>query len=395
MLFTRLFYYLCGYLVISVTGPYPERFLNVCANRHILIWNVFPCAEGKLRCHISMRAFRLLPPVARKTGVQIKILQKCGLPVWIAKSRKRKLFTLGLIVFLLCMVLVNQFVWKLEVTGCESLTADYITEKLAECGLSIGTFRPGIDEKKLQNKMLIQMPELAWLWVDKSGSKVVVQVKERVLPPAVSDPNAYCDLVAAKDGVIEAMVITAGAPMTALGSTVRKGDLLVSGLLVSDKGAEPRHVASEGEIYARVWYEKTKAFSLWSPKTHDTGRSEKKYTLAVFGTQLKLFRRAEPHFAEYSAAEEEHELTVLGRYLGLGVHCTTYTEQETTYEKLSADSTIENGTLELQNEIDAMTAPNAELKESKATSAVIDEDTVEVTVVSEYLENIAEKKIPG
>ena len=85
----------------------------------------------------------------------------------------------------------------------------------------------------------------------------------------------------------------------------------------------------------------------------------------------------------------------MGRYLGLGVHCTTYTEQETTYEKLSADSTIENGTLELQNEIDAMTAPNAELKESKATSAVIDEDTVEVTVVAEYLENIAEKKIPG
>lgn len=395
MLFTRFFYYLCGYLVISVTGPYPERFLNVCANRHILIWNVFPCAEGKLRCRISMRAFRLLPPVAHKTGVQIKILQKRGLPVWVAKSRKRKLFTLGLLLFLLCMVLVNQFVWKIDIVGSRALTADYITEKLAECGLSIGSFRPGIDEKKLQNKMLIEVPELAWLWVDKSGSKVVVQVKERVLPPAVSDPNAYNDLVAAKDGIVESMVVTAGTPMTALGSTVRKGDLLVSGLLVSDKGAEPRYVASQGEIYARVWYEKTKAFSLWSPKKHDTGRYEKKYTLALFGARLHLFRHAETKFAEYTAAEEEYELTAFGQYLGLGMHCTTYTEQETTYEKLTAESTAQNGILALQNEIDAMTAPDAVLRDSKAKTVEIDEDTVEVTVVAEYLENIAEIKMPN
>lgn len=394
MLLTRLLYYLRGYLVISVTGIYPERFLNVCANRHILLWNVLPRVGGKLHCCIGMRDFRLLPPVARKTGVQIKILHKRGLPVLLAKTKGRRVFAAGLIVFVTAMIVANQFVWKLKIEGCESLTADYITEKLAECGLHIGSFRPRVDAKQLQNQMLIRVPELAWLWVDTRGSKVLVQVRERVQPPAIVQTDAYCDLVAAKDGVIDSMVITAGTPLVESGATVRRGDLLVSGLLVSDKGLAPRKVQSEGSIYARVWYEKTQAFSVWSPVTHDTGRRENKYTLALFGWRLPLFHHGETSFNTYVAAEQEYELSIGNFYLGLGLERISYTEQETTYEKMSTESTIEAGKLTLQNEIDAMTAADATLTDCRITSSVLDDETVEVTVIAEYLENIAEKHTP-
>ncbi len=393
MLFTRLFSYLGGYLLISVSGVYPERFLNVCANRQIWLWKVFPCAGGKLRCCISLRAFRLLPPVARKTGVQIKILEKRGLPFLVAKSRRRMLFVIGLALFLTAMVVVNQFIWKIEIEGNQTLTSTFIINRLAECGLHIGSLRPGLDEKSLQNQMMIRVPELAWLWVDMSGSKVIVQVRERIRPPKLMATEGCCDLVAARDGVIESMAVIAGRPLVSVGDTVRTGDMLASGLLVSDKGAETRQVQADGTVYARVWYEQTKAFSVWSPVTHHTGRHETKYTLALFGWRLPLFRRAETAFDTYEETERDYELTIGGFYLGVGLHSVTYSEQETTYERLSAESTIEAGAFSLKNEIDAMTTADARLNDTQVSSVVLDEDTVEVTVVAEYVENIAVQNV--
>ncbi len=391
MLLTRIFYYLRGYLIIKVTGKYPERFLNVCAKRHILIWDVFPCSQTVLRCRISNRGFRMLPEVARKTGVHIKIMKKCGLPEAIKRGKKRKWFIIGLVSFLLLLIGMNQFIWKIEIVGCETVSAASVRACLEECGLKIGAFRPILDEKKLQTKMLVKMPSLSWIWADKSGSKVIVQVKERVPKPEIFDAKAFCNIVASKDGVIESMIVRSGVPMVALGDTVREGDILVSGLILSEKGVEPRKVQSEAEIYGRVWYEKTRAFSLWQPRKNETGRKEKKVTLHLFGLNIKLFFHSQPEFSEYAEETQEYEASLFGKFLGVGLTVTNYREQTTTQEKLSEESVAQSGGLVLQAEIDELASSNAVEEKYQMTYTILDEDTIEVTVVAEYLEDIAKK----
>lgn len=391
MLLTRLFQYLRGYLIITVVGKYPERFFNVCAGRHILIWNLFPCSETMFKCCISNRGFRLLPPVAKKTGVKVKIVKKCGLPTVIKKLKKRMWFLIGLAAFFLLLVVMNQFIWKVELTGCETVSEGRVREALSECGLKVGTFRPFLDEKKLQNQMLIKVPELSWLWADKSGSKVIVQVKERVSAPEVFDKDAFCNIIATKDGVIDSMIVRNGTKMVELGSTVRAGDTLVSGLILSEKGVEPRKVHSDAEIYARVWYEKTKAYSLWSPKVNETGRQETKYTLHLFGLNVNLFFNEKPKFSDFTESVKERELSFFGQYFGLGYTKRTYIETVTTYEKIEPESMAESGALEIEAVFDEEAAPLGKKKDSKMTFTVLDEDTIEVTVVAEYIENIAKK----
>ncbi|MBQ2695871.1 MAG: sporulation protein YqfD [Clostridia bacterium] len=391
MLFTRLFQFFRGYLVITVTGKYPERFLNVCAGRHILIWDLFPCSSTVLRCCISNRGFRLLPPVVKKTNVQVKIIKKCGLPALFDRLKQRKWFLAGLGTFFLLLIVLNQFIWKIEITGCETVSVRDLRAALSDCGLKVGTFRPFLDEKQLQNQMLIKMPELAWLWADKSGSKVTVQVKERVPKPAIFDENDYCNIIADKDGVIASMIVRNGAPMVELGDTVRRGDMLVSGLIVSEKGVEPRQIQADAEIYARVWYEKTKAYSLWCPKKNETGKVEKKHTLHLFGWDLNLFFNGQASFAEYTEEVSNRELSFFGKYLGLGVTSRVYREEVTTYEKMSAESVAQSGALELEAMFDAEASDNGQKKESKMSYTVLDEDTIEVTVVAEYIEDIAQK----
>ncbi len=391
MLFTRFFYYMRGYLLIKVTGNYPERFLNVCAKRRILIWDVFPCSQTVLRCRISNRGFRLLPPIARKTGVRIKIIKKCGLSELLKRGKKRKWFVGGMIGFLLVLVVMNQFIWKIEIVGCETVSAASIKTCLEECGLKIGAFRPFLDEKKLQTKMLVRMSELSWIWVNKSGSKVIVQVKERIPKPEIFDTDAFSNVVASKDCLIESMIVKSGVPMVKIGDTVRQGDILISGLILSEKGVEPRKVQCEAEIYGRVWYEKTRAFSLWQPKKNETGRKEKKIVLRLFGHRIPLYIKDETEFSEYAEETREFEANLFGKFLGVGALVKTYREETTSHVKLTAESVAESGGLQIKAEFDEQAAPNAVEQEYRMTYTVLDEDTIEVTVVAEYLEDVAKK----
>ena len=48
--------YIGGYLEVGLSGYAPERFLNLCGNHNILIWNLRK-EEDVYRFFISIRAF--------------------------------------------------------------------------------------------------------------------------------------------------------------------------------------------------------------------------------------------------------------------------------------------------------------------------------------------------
>ncbi len=391
MFLTSLLHWFKGYLVITVEGQYPERFFNVCAKRNILIRDLQVLGDGKLRCLISNRGFCLLPDIARKTGVTVKIEKKHGLPLILGKLNRRKGFLVGVAGFLLLFVGMNQFIWKIDIVGCESVSPKVVSQVLAECGLKVGTFRPFLDEKALQNQVLIRLPELSWIWADKSGSKVLVQVKEKVPKPEMFDPDAYCNLIARKDGVITDIIVRSGVPMVAVGDSVVKGDILVSGLLVNEKGLPPRMVQSDGELMARSWYEKSREFPLWQEKRLGTGAKETKVTLHLFGWDLRLFWKEEPSFAAYSQESRNEELNLFGYYLGVGLSRQVFWEEEIFREKLTAESVVDGAVQTLLQEIDAETAPNSKLIHSEFSYELIDDDRILVNLTTEYLEDIAQK----
>ena len=67
---------LFGYVRIEVEGYYIERFINICTNNKILIWNLKREKGVKLYLNIGINDFRKLSTIARKTNCKIKILRK-------------------------------------------------------------------------------------------------------------------------------------------------------------------------------------------------------------------------------------------------------------------------------------------------------------------------------
>ena len=60
-----LMHFLKGYVRIWVYGYSPERFLNLCANRGIFLWNIEKQEEGYTLC-LHKKAFFALKPIVKK-----------------------------------------------------------------------------------------------------------------------------------------------------------------------------------------------------------------------------------------------------------------------------------------------------------------------------------------
>ncbi len=385
--------FLKGYLTVTVCGTFCERFLNVCATKNILLWDITRISERAISCKISVPAFRRLIPISYRTGVKVHITGRHGFPFLLQKYKKRKLLLAGGLIAAVFLVVANQFVWDIEIRGNEQVKTADILSALNEEGLKIGVPKAKIDQQLLKNRMLIRMPSLAWLWADKRGSKIIVDVRERIPVPEIHDPNAYCNITAAKDGIIDSMIVKNGVPVVKEGDTVLKDTVLVTGKITSDLKPDIRYIHADAQVFARVWYEKTKEFSRLSQIRTETGKKKTRCKLVLFGREIPLYSNQKP-FAVYDTETRRRELSCFGNYLGITLVSDTFTEITLSEELHTADSTATYGAQILKEEIEGEVAPSSTLVAISDRYQEVDETSVSVTVRAEYIENIAQK-IPG
>ena len=89
-----------GSVKISVCGLNTERFINICTNNKILIWNLKREKDTILYARVSIKDFKKLKNVCKKSQCKMKINRKKGVPFILNKYKKRKIFV-GLLIFII------------------------------------------------------------------------------------------------------------------------------------------------------------------------------------------------------------------------------------------------------------------------------------------------------
>ena len=284
--------YFKGYVYVRLTGYAPERFLNLCGNRNILIWNLKPCEEGYEFC-ISVDGFRELKPILKKTRTRVKIIRKMGMPFGIYHYRKRKVFCGGILLFAVLLYLLSGYVWNIEVNGNSYLSEETILDFLKEEDASFGTKIKNIDCAAVEEKLRTKYSEVIWTSIKIYGTKMTVDIQENLLPEEEyekKDDTVY-DIVAAKDGIIKEMVTRNGTPLVTVGAEVKKGETLVSGQveIVNDDGEVSQYLyhSADADILAEVVYPyKDEMKAVYTDKVY-TGEEKTDYQLKFFDFTVK------------------------------------------------------------------------------------------------------------
>ena len=378
----KIITFIKGFVRVSVSGKFVERFLNICMNRDIYVWNIKNRGTELLHLNMTIKGFKQIRPVAFKSKTRVKIISRHGFPFIINRYKKRKAFVISAILTVFLLLYITSFVWVIDVEGNEKVKTEIILNELKNNGFSVGTLRYGKNISELQNKMMLSVDELSWIWVEIKGTRAIVAVKEKTPVPILVDRHHPCNIVASNDGVITEINATYGEKVASIGDVVKKGDLLISG--VSNTKYDGIHyLHSSGIIKARTYHSKSAEIPLKRTNFTKTGEKISKRSFNFFGFRVKLYRSENPPF-EYAENDSKVHHLSLGKNFVMPISFEENIYYELVKEeiKVSEEEAISIGEKELFSELDKNLPERATV--INKTSEVVSKDDSQISIKVNY-----------
>lgn len=302
-----------GYLEVEIVGRYPERFINICSQNNIVFWDLQKVETDKLRARVRVFEIERLRELARNALCEVRVLSKRGAPFFVWRFRKRYLFIAGFILFISVLYFFSLRIWDIEVIGNDRVSEERILKNLRDIGISIGTPSSEIDSEFIENRMLLQIPELRWLAVNVRGSRAEVEVRERTEKVEVVDTRLPCNVVSSRAGIITKIVVLEGAAQVEKGDTVVEGQLLASGVVDTVVGM--RLVHAMAKVEARTWYNFSAKIPVNISIKEYTGAETDKKSVILGGKRLNLYLDSSIPYEKCDKITERTQLSLPRGYV--------------------------------------------------------------------------------
>ena len=187
----------------------------------------------------TRRDWKRLRKLTKRIDCDMTAVSWKGTPFFLGRMRRRVALWGSLAAGVLLLFYSSLFIWDFEIEGNKTVSDQAILRALEKQGVGFGTYSYAVNSAVLRNNILLEMPELSYIAVNVRGCRAYVQVRERVL--------------AAKDALVTAIQPWDGEKQVLPGTTVREGQLLISGVVQNDFGGV-RYLRGMGKVYGRTWY---------------------------------------------------------------------------------------------------------------------------------------------
>ena len=289
MLIKILLSYILGYVEIKVEGYYIERFINICNNKNIFLWNVKRDRDIIMYARVRISEFKKLKNIARTTKCKIEINRKKGLPFFLNKHRKRKIFAISLIIIVFMIIISSNYIWNIEIIADESINKEEIIAILEQEGLKTGITKGDIDTKRVINNVRLNRNDIAWIGIKLEGTNAIVEIIKSEEKPQIVAEDEYCNIVSDKSGIITKISAQNGTLAVKVGDIVKPGTPLVNGWL-EGKYTGISYVHARADIEAKVWYTKKEKAYYNQVISVPTGKKENKYSLNLNNFRINFYK---------------------------------------------------------------------------------------------------------
>lgn len=213
---------------------------------------------------------------------------------------------------LLMLVSVNT-VWDIRIEGNEALPDAVVVEELSRCGFNVGDLWLLKDRSAIESALLSSSEDVAWININRRGSVAYVKIAEKAQNGDTDTESTlgYSNVVASADCVIEEITVYSGQAVVKAGDAVKKGDLLIAGILPPESGGGFCHAS--GSITGRM----SDTVTVTVPREYQTKTKtgEKLLTFSVkfFKINANIFKRYGNLPEECDIIEEISTFSLFGK----------------------------------------------------------------------------------
>ena len=310
----------------------------------------------------------------------VKILDEKNIGLSRVKEKiyQNRIFLFSSLIGLILLFLLSHVMVSVNVIHESKEIRDFLEIELAERGIKKNTWKKNYNElEEIKEDILNSFPDkLEWLEIEIKGMNYIVRVEERKL----NDPNheeKLCHLVALKDGIIKEMVYEKGMSLVKQNDAVKKGDILISGIIKNNE-EEVGYTCAKGSIYAEVWYKVTVSIPLTYEEATKTGKKRWNFKL----NDTPIFKNRLTNFSE-----EKHLLLSL---FGQKLYFVVQNEEEKQAKTYSEEEALEEATLKATSKVESTLKDKEKILTKKVLKKEVNDSTMVVEVFVVVLENIAQ-----
>jgi len=149
----------------------------------------------------------------------------------------KKTLLITSVIGLFMVSLLSSVVWDIRIEGNENIPDSQIIMQLSECGFSLGDFWNFLDRSEIESRFLEENEYISWININRRGTVAYVSVIESEAGNATEETTpGYANVVAEYDCIIEEITVKSGIAVVKPGDVVKKGDLLITGVLPAESG---------------------------------------------------------------------------------------------------------------------------------------------------------------
>ena len=384
-MFYTLMNCLKGSSVLKAEGRFPERILNVASTSGIYVHNIKRDASDSIVFSVSKKGGEKLL-CSNIEGLTLTLVESYGIPVFLERHKKRVFMFLLPLLFCMSIYVFSLFVWRVEITGGDSILKKQVSSFISKNGVAVGAYKKNIDSYDLKRKAILGIDDLSWMWVDVRGTTAKVKIRKRNPKPQMNEIHEPADVISMHSGVIEKMQVFCGIPLFKEGMTVEKGQVIITGILRSENENIPTYYHHAcGNVVLRICERKTVNVPKKTIKKTPTGRTKNLYKINFKKNNVKFSLNSGISYAEYDKIEKKYKLP----FLPITFSKIKYREIDVTTEDTLVSKEIENRRKTFLKELEKKNITTKNLTED----IIENEHYFSVTFIADCLVR-ADKEIP-
>lgn len=326
-------YDVLGTFQADIDGFESARLIDdLCKRCKVLSLNV---ANDTVSVSLPFYQEKYLAKMCEDSNSVMAVRSRKGLYYFVSRYLKRYGIAIGILLFVIFGFLLSNTVLKIRVIGAQTPEFEQIVrETVAAAGIKPGKFIPSIDFADVELTLFKSSPYIAWTSIGHSGSVVTVNVSLATLKVNTDEGRIPCNILASRDGRIVSADVLAGEFTTLIGNAVRKGEMLVSGIVYNKNGGA-YYYHSIAKIIAE--FDETVCFEQELFDTVETtGETVTKSYLSFFDFDIPIPSRGKPS-QNAVITSSSTGLNFFGVSLPMSVKKVSYTEVITKNKIYSQD----------------------------------------------------------
>ena len=274
-----------SYYICKVRGKNFHRFIQMLYAHSIPIYQITDLGDCLL-ITLDEDGYQKVKKI--RTSYEITLVGMKGKARYLAFLKKYRLLLASLVIGLFLLFFLSSFIWKIEVVHTSEEIRTLLLDALREEKVYPFRFKLSYQEKEQVKQTILEKykDKIEWLEIEEVGTKYFIRVEERKIK-SQDTKDTPRNIIAKSDAMILSITAEKGEILTKKFDYVKKGDVLISGVIHKEEEAKSK-VQAEGQVFGEVWYTVSVLLPTSFEEVTQMGKPKRHLALHLFSSSFGL-----------------------------------------------------------------------------------------------------------